>query len=163
MLKDEACTLQSGGVVRKALRAEAGQKKECNIQSADNDAAGPAHPAALRNDEVGVDPNPILGEIWQKLPNQLLNFIVRKAVEKEVGNDEVVAAVWRAPDARIGLMPIDPFSGDGITACLREPDHAAAAVYRVDCDPRIGARQASKKTAVSIAENQRALRVLQQG
>src|SRR5215467_13962974 len=85
------------GVVGQADGAEAGQDAKGKIEAADQELCGETHRSG-RDAEVGDEPEGAWRECWSDACDEGIEIGLVEAVEKEVGDDEIVRAFGNEGD-----------------------------------------------------------------
>src|ERR1700733_8958938 len=139
---------------------EAGEHVEAEIENLDE---GPRHEPpepAFGNGELRDDPLCLSRCAGAQAVCESRDFVRREAVEKEVGDDQVVVRVGRLPTACIGLVRAHAIvKNTGIA--LEFAQHRRAGIDGVNLNIWICLEQAGCKTAVSISENKRGAAVVE--
>src|SRR5579883_1038298 len=121
---------ESGCIAGKGGNRQAGEELESGIEAADEEPGGDRKQAA-GDGEFGDYPAGAGSEMAAEPRGEEVNFRRREAVEKEVGDHEVVA-LPRLEVAGVGAMEGDSISGfDPGGATGKQVQHGRAGVHNV--------------------------------
>ena len=114
----------------------------------------------LRLCEISDQPSRVRsGSVCQFVDDQT-QFVPRKAIEKKMGNQEIVRFL-RRPFQNVLTKKVDMrkrFRTCSANAHPGQLEHRVTRIYAIDVNARMGSQEFAKETAVAFAENQCALR-----
>jgi hypothetical protein len=96
----------------------------------------------------------------QNTIEELLQLMREKAVEKEVGNHQVITSTG-TPLESIGVMQTNTPAGLGagaLNSAIENPQHGAAGVDYIRGEGGIGCQHARQEASIPIAQEERMLR-----
>ena len=147
----EAGATEGCPVIGEMGDAEAGEEAKGEVQKADEGAGGQAEEAG-RDAEVGDEPAGFGGEVGEEAGGELVELRLGEAVEKEVGDDEVVGP--GAPEGEgvggVGAQAKAGGGGGGLRSLAEEVEHDGAEIDRVGQEAGVaGERRARKRPSPS--------------
>jgi hypothetical protein len=156
---DEARLGERGGVVREAGGAEACKDAEGEVEAADEELCREMHEAG-RNAEVGDEPEGSGCDVFCDAVDEVVEFGLREAVEKEVSDDQVVGVVWvfERKGESVGVVRVE--TGVCVWSCClatfaKQLKHGDAGVDGIGTKVRIFCKELSEEATVSVTDDQR--------
>ena len=153
MTEHEAAAEKCGSVIREGAHREAGKQTEGAIEQADEASGEISSEGVAGNGELGDHPLRAGAKMGTNSIEELVQLRSEKAVEKEVGNDQVIAAGGR-PCESIGVMQTNALVSLGAgaaNAAIEKPQHGAAGIDDIHGDGGIGRQQARQEASIPIA------------
>ena len=119
-----------------------------------------ASKASFRNPEISQQPGGIWSGSLGNLRDDAPDLLRVETVEKEVGNDQIVAVV-RRPGCEVGLKKGNPTYLIGSRSQHALPsqfEHSFAAIDAIDPDQRVPLKKCGEKPSIPLAYDQGAVR-----
>jgi hypothetical protein len=128
----EAGVEQWRGVVGKTRGSKAGEETEGEIKTADKERGGKPQ-GASGNAEVGDQPEGFGRECGSKASDEEFELGLGEAVEKEVGDDEVVGFCGEEGEGVgvVGSQTVERVGSGGFGVAAKKLEHGEAGVYGV--------------------------------
>ncbi len=135
---------------------ETGEETEGRVEEGDEGAGAGCAEAATGGDlKLGDEPAGSGGEMGAKAGDEAGGFVLGEAIEKEVGDDEVVAVGGGLVGAGVGAGDREAvIHSDAARPVAEEAEHGGAEVDGVGVERGIGGEEAGEEAAVSITENE---------
>jgi len=140
------------GVIGQSVGAQAGENTERKVEAANEGHCWKTHETGW-NAEIRDKPERSGSKRGCNAGDQGIELSLSKAVEKEVGDNKIIAACKRKSQG-IGVMKTQASFGVGscrFRALAKQSKHSDARVDRISPKVRIMREQLAKKAAVSIA------------
>lgn len=161
MATAKVATRENSCVIRKPLDAQLRDFVECEIKKSDQQARGGPTPAVCGNREFRDDPFRVESQMREYPGNKVFDLFLGEAIQKKVGDDEIVTASVRGKTANVGMKRPQPLGGIGggfSNSATQLCQHGGAGIDCVDLDCAVGREQPRGESAISIPENQGLLR-----
>lgn len=160
----EAGLAEGGGVVREAGGAESGEEAEGEVEEPNESVGGEAERAGW-DAEVGEEPEGAGCEVGDETGGELIELRLGEAIEKEVGDDEVVEAVGLEGDGvgRVGLEARFGGGGGGAGSMAEEVEHGGTEIDGVGVKAWIAGEEVGEEAAVAVAKDEDAAGVQEPG
>ncbi len=148
---------KQSSVIREGPNRKPGKQAEGAIEQADEPACQIGREGVAGNGELRDHPLRARAKMGKQTIEELLQLMWKKAVEKKVGNNQIVGS-GGIPFESIGVMQTDaPASlGPGaLNAAIENPQHGLAGVDDIRGQGDIRCQQAGQETSIAIAQKQR--------
>jgi hypothetical protein len=153
MMEHETPAEECGSVIREGAHREPGKQTEGAIEQADEASGEISGEAIAGNGELGDHPLRARTKMGKNAIEEPLQLRRKKAVEKEVGNYQVVASAG-IPFERIVLVETNALVGLGTgapNAAIEKPQHGVAGVDDIHGEGGIGRQQAGQEASIPVA------------
>jgi hypothetical protein len=148
----EAGSGEGRGVIGQGVGAEAGEDAEGKVEAADVGSGDEVHEAGGWNAEVGDEPEGSRGEVRGDVSDEGFEFGLGEAIEKEVGDDEVVLLCWVKSEG-VAVVGLEASSVKG-AALAEEMEHGGAGVDSVGLEVGVLREETGEEAAVAVAEDE---------
>ncbi len=152
MTEHEAAAEECGSVVREGAHRKPGKQSEGAIEQADETSGEISSEGIAGNGELGDHPLRAGAKMGKNAIEEALQLRSEKAVEKEVGNNQIVASAG-IPFESIGGVQTNALVGLGPgapNAAIEKPQHGAAGVDDIHGEGGIGRQQARQEASIAI-------------
>jgi hypothetical protein len=150
--KHEAAAEECGGVVREGAHRKPGKQSEGAIKQTDETSGEISSEGIAGNGELGDHPLCAGAKMGKNAIEEPLHLRSEKAVEKEVGNNQIIASAG-IPFESIGGVQTNALAGLGAgapNAAIEKLQHGVAGVDDIHGEGSIGRQQARQEASIAV-------------
>ena len=144
--------LEKRPIIDQAVRFDPADQAKKPIHDGKENPRGQMTPAARRLAKIGDQPLGIRGGGLGQLCNHRRQRLVREAIEKEMGHDQIVASLLERELPEIGLNEVHLRPSP--EPRTRERNHTRARVHTIDLRPGMYPHELDKETSVAFADDE---------